>query len=95
MVPQSIPPKVMKVYELIFLKLIKVAVTHWVDHGDVTQRMLYCFEMLIAGLDMIFLQKRESAVLGLRDNHKRSETLATFNFSADDLAAINVLHIIL
>ena len=62
---QSIFKTVQSAYGLDFLKFIKPAVTRWLNHGTAAQRVLDRFDLLVAFLDVMYLQKYEPALRGL------------------------------
>ena len=61
-VKSNIFEEVQNVYGLKTLKLIKAVITRWLSHGRAAERVLECYEPLIAALDEICLRKKELAV---------------------------------
>ena len=69
--------------------------TLWLSHCCAVQRVLDEFEALVTASDTIYLQKKEPAAGGARDDLIKSKTIASLCFSADMLAATNVLKTVL
>ena len=56
--------------------------TRWLSHCPEAQRVLDQFEALITASDTIYLQKREAAVWGVRDDPTKSKAILSLCFSA-------------
>ena len=94
-VKQTIFEEVPSAYGLISLKLIKATVTRWLSHGKAVQRVLDRYEAFMAALDAIYVRKKEPAVLGVRDELVKPNTIATMCFLADVLQLTNILQCVL
>ena len=90
-VKQSIFKKVQQAYDLLSLKLIKAAVTHWLSHGQAGKWVLDRYETLMASVDQIYLCKHEPTVRGLRDSLAKLKVIATLCFLTDILLSTNAL----
>ena len=89
-VKQAIFEEVQNVYGLTSMKLIKAAVTRWLNHGKAAQRVLDCYEVLVAALDAIYMRKMEPVVCGVRNDLVNPTTIATLCFLADALHITNI-----
>ena len=61
-VKSNIFEEVQNAYGLKLLKLIKAVTIRWLSHGKSVERVLDCYEALVASLDAIYLRKKELTV---------------------------------
>ena len=78
-IKQAIFKEVQNAYGLTSVTLIKVAVTRWLSHGKVAQRVLDWYEVLVVALNAIYMRKMEPAVGSVRDDLVNPTTNNTFS----------------
>ena len=71
------------------VKLLKVAPTHWVLHGDASQRLVSRFEPLVNCLDTLISDSRAPDVKGVRDELLELNTILMLLLLAEVLVHVN------
>ena len=85
-IKQSLFQEVQTGNNLPTLKLIKVAITHLLSHGQAAKRVLNRYETLVVSLDEIYHSKHKPAVRGLRDNLVKSKIIVMVCFLYQHIA---------
>ena len=87
----SILENIQTIYGKKQLKILKAAVTRWLTHGKASQRVLDCFEEILATIDHICIDTNESEARGVRNLLINNKMIFFICLMSDVLAVLNTL----